>query len=378
VTGAHVERLRYEQPGIEIDVRRIATPGVVRATATRGTIPELRIDDAHLRVSFGALASSGGTSGASGGGGSALPIDRALINRLIDHLQGDLSFAVFLRVELPALDDRDIRIPVRLHFTDGRIDYQALQRSLQGAIESEVADEPPDDRTLRGRAASTAVDALASRPEFRYENGYLYFALHLLDLPSGPDSNEPPIPVLHDIARWHIPSDEFVQVTMQHRVRLARLAEPVPLPGSGGGGSESDAMLRSMEFQDIDADLSIRSDAPIPLPIASPSLRGRIVMSPNALIHLRAGGYIPASIRPRARRSLPGLGGVRAISMDELNFDSVDLTAGNTRLTTGSIEIRNLHDGRLDMWAVYPPQPRIFEAAITSAVARNIQWNLRP
>jgi hypothetical protein len=366
VTEAHLDRLKFEQPGVLVETRKITLPGDVTATATEGTIPELKIEDAHIHIDFLKLPAS---SGSSGGG---MPLDRDSIERLLDSLQGDLSLVVFFKVSLPVLDPRDIRIPVSLHFTDGRIDYSKLEASLQGRIGAKVAGEPD--------STSYLVEALTSRPEFWMErNEDLVFGLHITDISTDPEGfSGETTPIVYEIVRWTLATDEIKPASQDHLLRIGRILHEALGPSTGGGGSSAiDA--RTIELQDIDADLSIRSKDPIPLNLTTSSATGTITMSPNAVVGLKAGGFIPASVRPAARSALPGAGGLKPISLDEVNFDKVDLMiGGTTQVTTGSIQIKDLKDGTFDIDALYPPHPLTFDARITSAVAHDIHWDLAP
>ena len=66
VTGAHLDNLRYEQPGVVVEIPKISAPGMIEVWKSTGRIPNLQIDDAKIHLGFGMLAASG--SGGSGGG----------------------------------------------------------------------------------------------------------------------------------------------------------------------------------------------------------------------------------------------------------------------------------------------------------------------
>jgi hypothetical protein len=65
---------------------------------------------AHIHIEFGLVPPS--SSSAGGRASTPLPIDRASIERLLDSLQGDLSLTVILKIDPPAFEPRDLRIPV--------------------------------------------------------------------------------------------------------------------------------------------------------------------------------------------------------------------------------------------------------------------------
>ncbi|MET0414742.1 MAG: hypothetical protein ABW022_01810, partial [Actinoplanes sp.] len=356
VTGAHADRLSYEQPGIAVQAERIAAAGTITASSARVEVPELRINDGHVHVNFAAMpAGSGGGSGTTGG------LDQADLARLMDSLQGSLGLTVFVTVRIPLYEPQDLRIPVRLQFTNGAINYQQLQRDLQGAIKAKDADETDDP--------THTVNVAASRPEFWMERNDLVVGLHLADVG---DQWGNSAPVLYELARWNLATDEVRPAAVQNRLRLARAINPAPSGSSGGGGPVD---LDSLEIRDIAADLSVRSGGPIPLNFTSNAASGRVVFAPDALVHLRMAGFVPGTTRAVARGPLPGGPGLRAISLDQVNLTEVAVTLSTgDRVTTGRIELRGLRDGTLSFAG---HQPMVFDARIVQAVARSIVWKRR-
>src|SRR5262249_29675726 len=64
IKETHLDKVRYEQPGVVVEIARISAPGVVEAAKKGGKIPVLEIDDAHITIRFAALR-GGGTTGAA-------------------------------------------------------------------------------------------------------------------------------------------------------------------------------------------------------------------------------------------------------------------------------------------------------------------------
>jgi hypothetical protein len=113
VDEAHIDRLTFEQPGVHIDVRRISTPGTVtvRTGPWTGTIPELRIDDAHIHLDFTAMA--------PGSGGR--PIDQASIESLVDNLQGTAALSASVDVTPPIGSPYNVSRPLAVTVVDGHV-----------------------------------------------------------------------------------------------------------------------------------------------------------------------------------------------------------------------------------------------------------------
>lgn len=361
IKGAGIKNVAYKQPGIEVTVEKIGTTGDIEITDITGNIPELTISEARLKVDFSKLP--------AGGGGSSGTVDIGDLQLLYDSLQGDLKMVVFVRVSialpyLPDYDDQDLRIPVELHFKDGKINFQQLTRDLYRKIGAKDADEPDDP--------SWTVESFAEQPEFVLEGEDLVFRLRLTDitvLDVGP-----PIPVTKELVRWNLFGGEVRQAQKENLVRVFRLTRPAPDPDKDP--DEPSALhLDTLEFQDIDANLGVRSKNPIPITFKSPGARGEIKLAPDALIGLRAKGGVPGAVRPLARASIKKPAGLEGIELDELNFQSVELHIGWTEVTTGTIEVRGLKQGSLTFKG---HTPQVLDARITSATAKNISWILAP
>lgn len=124
---------------------------------------------------------------------------------------------------------------------------------------------------------------------------------------------------------------------------------------------------RTLDLSSIAIDLSVRSRAPIPITLVG-NPHGTITLATNALVGLSASGHL----RPLAVGS-PAGAGVLHMSMSELNVDSSDLIVTGVGVTTGRIEIRDMHDGLIDFLGTDPLR---LDATIRSGVARDIDWNL--
>jgi hypothetical protein len=376
VKGGHLDSLRYEQPGVLVEVPKISTPRDVTAGATGGTIPELAIDNAHIRIDLDALRSGGGAGAAAAGKGPPL-LDQTTLAKLLDSLQGDIALQVLMRVpDLPAgLDPRDLTIPVALHFTDGRIDYQKLQASLNVGVTMKVADEVSNDSPVLSAVVASSI-------EFWWVGDRtLVLGLHLGDIDTdliaplvGLGGGVGKVPIRKELVSWTLDTGEIKEAHDEHRVRLFRLINRNKSAGKDDGPDPID--IDTIELRDILANVSVRSKNKIPISLDRPPVVGRIELSPDALVNLHIEGGVAGAVRPAARTGTVAPRGLSAIGLDKLSFDSVALQIGGpkgTTLTTGAITVTKLKDGRLDFVG---QSPSVLEATIERAVARDITWKL--
>lgn len=296
VREAHVEHLKFEQPGVLVDVRRASAPGTVSVrTAGTGTIPELRIDDAHIHLDFTAMP-------AGGGGGGARPIDQTSIESLIDHLQGSafLNASILVTPPWPA-NPFTAALPVGATITDGHV------------------------TTPRGGTADLWF-------EFNRVGSDLVLSVHV------------PVYGMAEINRWSL------------------------LPGPSAPSTPSSLVdRRTLDLSSISINLSVRSPAPIPIALVGNPV-GTITLAPNALVDLSASGHL----RPLAGGTPAGAGYLH-MSMSELNVESSDFVVSGVGVTTGRIEIRDMHDGFIDFDGTDPLR---LDATIRSGVAHDISWDL--
>jgi hypothetical protein len=111
----------------------------------------------------------------------------------------------------------------------------------------------------------------------------------------------------------------------------------------------------------------VRSPAPIPVTLVGNPV-GTITLAPNALVDLSASGHL----RPLAGGTPAGAGNLH-MSMSELNVESSDFVVSGVGVTTGRIEIRDMHDGLIDFDGTDPLR---LDATVRSGVAHNISWDL--
>ena len=262
VTGGGVTALVYKRPGVEVTVKKVDLPGDIELTDITGKIPDLTITDADVMVDLAQLGSSGGSGGS---------LDLGDLRPLVDSLQGDLSMTVYVRVSialpyLPDLDDQDLKIPVALHFADGKLNFQDLTKALRKTIQSKDADESDD--------TSHTVEYFAEDPQFWMDGDDLVFGLKIAEsvvLDVGP-----PAVYRKELVRWNLFGGEITQAHKENLVRLYRLSMPAPDPDKDP--AEPDALhLDTLEFQDIVTDLSVRSTKPIPLTFKAGGMRGDIM-----------------------------------------------------------------------------------------------------
>jgi hypothetical protein len=222
------------------------------------------------------------------------------------------------------------------------------------------------------------------------DGGDLVFQLHIADVtvatsdPTGQTVATATIPVTTEIARWHLATDELKEARDLHQLRLARAIHPVAESDEGKSEAEKAVeqqatadLVASIELRDIDADLSVRSTQDIPLNIDSPTVRGLIVLAPAAIIGLRATGGIEAWKQPKSRAKLPGVGGLRAVSIDSVGIKSTAFVIkDSTKVETGKITVSNVHDASVEIKGVYPPGLKTIDATIGKAIAEDIKWDL--
>jgi hypothetical protein len=369
VTGAHLDNLRYEQPGVVVEIPKISAPGVIEVWKSTGRIPTLQIDNAKIHLGFGLLAASG--SGGSGGGAAPdFVLGPGTLAGMLDSLQGDLSMNVLVKVvDLPAwLDNRDLNAPVDLHFTDGKLDYKRLQSGLNKGVTMKMADEENEKSTGLGNYVARSLEFWMDDPKT------LVLGLHLIDMPAGGPGDESgqTVPILESLVRWNLESGEIADAAAG-KLRLFRAIDPEKKKSSGGGG-EGPVLVNTLEFRNILANLSVRSKEKIPFNFARPPVVGSINFAPDAIVGLHVAGGVSGDARPASRWSDPEPTGLSAVSLDAVNIESTSLVIiGAGVVSTDAITITKLKDGRVGF---NRQKLSSFDATIEKAVAKNIRWVL--
>lgn len=367
VTGAHLDNLRFEQPGVVVEIPTISAPGTIEVWKSTGKIPILQIDNAKIHVGFGALAASG--SGGSGGGAApAFVLGPGSLAGMLDGLQGGLSMNVLVKiVDLPVwLNNRDLNAPVDLQFTNGKLDYKSLQSGLNKGVTMKMADEENANSPGLGNFAARALEFWMDGPKT------LVLGLHLTDMPTGgpDDQSGQTVPILKSLVRWNLETGE-IDDAAAGKLRLFRAIGPEKKKSSGGGGEEP-ALVDTLEFRNIVANLSVESKKSIPFDFVRPPVIGSITFAPNAIMGLHVEGGVSANVRPPSRWSDPEPKGLSAVSLDAVNIESTSIVLlGGGALSTESITITKLKNGSLGFNRQTPAN---FDATIEKAVAKNIRW----
>jgi hypothetical protein len=292
VHDAHVQHLVFQQPGVLIDIRRIATPGVVTiATGTgTGTVPELQIDDAHIHLDLTAMS--------GGGGGGGRPIDQASLEGLLDHLQGGVFLNASMRINPPwPLDPSTVTLPVAATVVDGRV---TTPNGAAGDIWLAL-DRDGHDLVLRGHVPYDGLRTIR----------------RISLLPGPPPSTPPPA--------------------------------PAPAPPTAGDFFDTD----SVDLSGILIELNVRSMMSIPITLVGDP-HGTITLAPNALVDFFAHGHLapmaPAGTAAAAGRLFMSMAELHIDSSDFV-YSSVGVVTGRIeirRMIDGVIDFDGLTPIRLD------------------------------
>src|SRR5262249_25428489 len=156
---------------VTVQVRRLELPGDSVLGGQGVFVPELRVADATIDVSFDALPEGKAADPEKGD-----KLWKGLadgVKRVVDTLEGNLSFTLLLQVMLPGpLGTPDIQIPVSLDIAGGKINAAKLAGSIAGHIKA--WDEDSKNRT---------ANAFGNQPQFVLDGDELVFQMHILDIP---------------------------------------------------------------------------------------------------------------------------------------------------------------------------------------------------
>ncbi|MET8668168.1 hypothetical protein ABZV87_28010 [Streptomyces tendae] len=348
VTGLAADKLVYQQPGVRVDVEHADVPTVGLATdLSYVQIPELDLAGSGLRIDFDALGPS------SPGAHETVHVAPEPV-RLLDSLHGKVELLLVLRGKpLPLHDPRDITIrPGEIRVADGTVDFEALAQSLSRPGGITFAPDAP-------------VASPLAKPYFEVRGDQLQLQL--------------PVPG-KAILEWTLPTPSDIGLARdQHRVRLRTLIQEMGLEGRTARTRVTEDQLkekqredalaapRSVELTVLSSDLGARGATPLRLAFLSSAVQGVIDLGTVPLDQLHLWGSVVADALP-GRSALGRLG----FTVRWISVDSVELNlAGGRKLRTGAIRILGIGAGSMSFEQL---RPRVLQAKIEQATARNIEW----
>ncbi|UWE11804.1 hypothetical protein [Actinacidiphila bryophytorum] len=362
LTGVHADLLHYERPGVEIDVEHAKLPEAVTTLpdSRSMTVPRLDLGGAHLRIDFRALPPAAGRPDPL----TMTPEPKALL----DSLNGTLGVQAVLH-DMAILPSgtiehteyrRDVVITTPVTLEGGEADTTDLAASLSapGAI---------------AFAPDSLLDLAVRHPQFDVQGSRLFLFVTIPLTFHGVGKN-----VRRNLLSWRLTTAADLDLArLRHRVRLRTLLDDM-VQESDEATNDSDAQEKKVQAAKdaptgIDlsinpgSGLSLHSREPIGLQLASQGVNGRIGLGSEPLSGLRLSGSLVLSARP----GYSDLGKL-AFQIADLTVPYVDLTVEGHRVSVGAIEIHDLHDASVSFDEL---RPRVLEATIRQATARNIEWS---
>ncbi|MBN6545816.1 hypothetical protein, partial [Actinacidiphila bryophytorum] len=362
LTGGYADLLHYERPGVEIDVEHAKLPEAVTALpgSRSMTVPRLDLSGAHLRIDFRALPPAAGRPDPL----TVTPEPKALL----DSLNGTLGIQAVLH-DMAILPSgtiehteyrRDVVITTPVTLEGGEVDTADLAASLSapGAI---------------AFAPDSLLDFAVRHPQFDVQGSRLFLFVIIPVTFHGVGKN-----VRRNLLAWRLRTPADLDLArLRHRVRLRTLLDDM-VQESDEAATDSDAEKAKVQAAKdaptgIDVSispgsgLSVHSREPVGLQLASQGVNGRIGLGSDPFSGLRLSGSLVLSARP-GHSDL----GKLAFQVAELTVPYVDLTVEGHRVSVGAIEIHDLHDASVSFDEL---RPRVLEATIRQATARNIEWS---
>lgn len=342
-TGVHAEGLHYERPGVRIDVERASAPDAVLdlGDTQQVRIPDLDLDAARLRVDFQALGPASGAPDNI----TVTPDPKVLL----EDLDGSAQLTTVLRRKPLGnpYDPRDVTIGMSLRVDSGMVDFERLAESIR------ITFDPP----------AGIPSHLSENPFFEVSGDQLLLKIKVV----------PPL------LQWTLPTPADIDLARRHQVRILTLIErlnPKWQQAAAAGKSAEDVEAarkkevldapQAIELTVVSGPLDLHRAQPLELRLASAAVRGRIGLDTTPLSALRVSG----SLVPVAQTGRSGAGRL-AFTVNWLAASSVDLTLGGGHLETGKIEIVGIDDAAISFEEL---RPRVLEARIRQAKARNIAW----